>query len=155
MPKIIEGSFVPPDRPLAIVAARFNEVVVEKLIHGALDTLRRHGVPDSQVEIIRVPGSFELPLVARQTAETHRYAAVICLGAVIQGDTDHYDYVCSATTSGIASASLQTGVPILFGVLTCDTMEQAIDRAGGKGGNKASDCALAALEMADLLKKLA
>ncbi len=152
MPKKIEGDFSTPAGSFAIVAARFNEIVVSGLIAGAVDGLTRHGVADSNIHLVRVPGSFELPLIAQRLAKSGKYAAVLCLGAVIKGDTDHYDYVCSATTSGIANASMSTGVPVIFGVLTCDTMEQAMDRAGGKGGNKGMDSALVAIEMVNLLK---
>jgi 6,7-dimethyl-8-ribityllumazine synthase len=129
--------------------------VVDRLLAGAQAALRRHGVAADAVHVVRVPGSFELPLTAQALASSGRYAAVICLGAVIQGDTDHYDYVCSAATSGISQAALKTGVPIIFGVLTCNTMEQALDRAGGKAGNKGAEAAVAALEMASLLGKIA
>ncbi len=154
MPHKIEGDFSTPKGRFAIVAARFNEVVVSGLISGAVDGLVRHGVADSAIDLVRVPGSFELPLVAQKLAQSKKYVAILCLGAVIKGDTDHYDHVCAGTTSGIANASSSTGVPVIFGVLTCDTMEQAIDRAGGKGGNKGMDAALVAIEMANLLASL-
>ena len=154
MPKKFEGDFSTPQGAFAIVAARFNEAVVAGLTAGAIDGLTRHGVKDADIHLVRVPGSFELPLVAQRLAKSGKYAAVICLGAVIQGDTDHYDYVCSAATSGIAQAAMATGVPVVFGVLTCNTMEQAMDRAGGKGGNKGMDSALVAIEMVNLLKAI-
>ncbi|MBI1831097.1 MAG: 6,7-dimethyl-8-ribityllumazine synthase [Planctomycetes bacterium] len=138
----------------AIVASKFNLEVVEKLVDGAKGALRSKGVPEDAIDLAWVPGAFELPLVAQRLAASKRYAAVICLGAVIRGDTDHYDYVCKAAADGILQAGLTTGVPVLFGVLTCDTDEQALDRAGGKSGNKGADVALAAIEMANLLKNL-
>ena len=136
----------------AIVAAKFNAEIVDKLLDGALLVLREHGIPDSEVEVMRVPGAFELPFMAKSLAATSKYQAVICLGAVIRGDTDHYDYVCQAAAHGIMQAGLDTGVPIIFGVLTCDTEEQAMARAGGAHGNKGADAAIAAIEMAALLK---
>ena len=150
----LEGDFSPPAGRFAVVAARFNAIVVDALVAGALDGLRRHGVADDRVDVVRVPGSFEIPPVAQRLGESGRYAAVICLGAVIKGDTDHYDHVAGATTSGIAQASLATGVPVIFGVLTCDTLEQAINRAGGKAGNKGFEAAVTAIEMVNLMKKL-
>jgi 6,7-dimethyl-8-ribityllumazine synthase len=162
-----EGALTEPKGRFAIVASKFNHEIVEKLVAGALDALRRHGIAKDRVDLAWVPGAFELPLVAKRLAEVedevedddeflvvNRYAAVICLGAVIRGDTDHYDYVCLAATEGILQASLATGVPVMFGVLTCDTDEQALDRAGGKAGNKGTDVALAAIELVNLLKKL-
>ena len=144
---------LPPGR-FAIVASKFNRQVVDLLVAGANDALRGHGIAEDAVDLVWVPGAFELPLVAQKLAGSKKYAAVICLGAVIRGDTDHYDYVCNAATDGILQANLTTGVPVLFGVLTCDTDEQALDRAGGKAGNKGSDVALAAIEMVNLLKQL-
>ena len=149
-----EGDFAPPPGRFALVAARFNALIVDALVSGALDGLRRHGVPDDRVDLVRVPGSFEIPLVAQKLGESGRYAAVICLGAVIKGDTDHYDHVAGATTSGIAQAGLTSGVPVIFGVLTCDTLEQAMNRAGGKAGNKGFEAAVTAVEMVNLLKRL-
>lgn len=151
---IIEGDFTPPPGRFAIVAARFNSSVVECLVAGAVDALKRHGVDDSRIELARVPGAFELPLVAHRLAMSKTFAAVICLGAVIRGETSHYDHVCAAATSGISRASLDSGVPVIFGLLTTDTPEQARDRAGGKSGNKGFDAALAAIEMVNLLAKL-
>lgn len=138
----------------AIVASNFNHEIVEKLVAGANDALRQQGVAENDRELVWVPGAFELPLIAQTMAASKKYAAVICLGAVIRGDTDHYDYVCKAATDGILQAGLTTGVPVLFGVLTCDTDEQALERCGGKHGNKGADVALAAIEMANLLKQL-
>jgi 6,7-dimethyl-8-ribityllumazine synthase len=136
------------------VAARFNQLIVERLVAGARDGLRRHGVADDAIDLVWVPGSFEVPLVARRLAGSKQYAAVVCLGAIIRGDTTHYDHVASAATSGIAQAGLDTGVPVIFGVLTCETVEQALDRAGVKAGNKGFDAALAAIEMVNLLQQL-
>jgi 6,7-dimethyl-8-ribityllumazine synthase len=151
---LYEGDFSPPAGRFALVAARFNALIVDALVGGAVDGLRRHGVPDDRIDVVRVPGSFEIPLVAQKLGESGRYAAVICLGAVIKGDTDHYDHVAGATTSGIAQAGLTCGVPVLFGVLTCDTLEQAMNRAGGKAGNKGFESAVTAVEMVNLLKRL-
>lgn len=137
----------------AIIAAKFNAEIVDRLLEGAKTAFKKSGVPDSAVDIVRVPGAFELPLMAKTLASTGRYAAVICLGAVIRGDTDHYDYVCQAATHGILQAGLETGVPVIFGVLTCETEEQAMERAGGAHGNKGADAALAALEMAVLTQR--
>jgi len=139
----------------AIVVSRFNDIVTRRLLQGATETLQRHGVPDAHITVVWVPGSFEIPLVAQRLAETGRYAAICCLGAVIQGETDHYAYVNQQTAAGIRQASQATGIPVLFGVLTCETLEQALNRAGGKSGNKGSDVALAAIEMASTLKALA
>jgi 6,7-dimethyl-8-ribityllumazine synthase len=139
---------------IAIVAAKFNREVVDRLVKGALSCLREQKIPDDAIHLVWVPGSFEIPLVAKRLAETGRYVAVIALGAVIRGDTDHYDYVCQAVTHGVLRAGLDTGVPVLFGILTCQTEEQALDRAGGNEGNKGHDAALAAIEMANLLDSL-
>lgn len=151
---IIEGDFSTPPGRFAIVAARFNSFIVEPLVQGAIDALRRHGVGEDRFDLVRVPGSFEIPLVARRLAEEKKYAAVICLGAIIRGETDHYDHVAGGATSGVAQAALATGVPVIFGVLTCDTVEQAINRAGAKAGNKGFEAALVAIEMVNLLNKL-
>jgi 6,7-dimethyl-8-ribityllumazine synthase len=153
MPTIIEGTFAVPPGRFALVAARFNSTIVEDLVAGALDGLRRHGVADDAIDLVRVPGSFEIPLVAQKLAATGRYAAVICLGAVIRGDTGHYDHVAGEAASGVARAALATGVPVIFGILTCETLEQAINRAGGKSGNKGFDAALTAIEMVNLLRQ--
>ena len=151
---IIEGTFAPPPGRFALVAARFNSAIVDPLVAGALDALKRHGVDDAAVDLVRVPGSFEIPLVAQRLASSGQYAAVICLGAVIRGDTDHYDHVAGQAAAGVARASLDTGVPVVFGVLTCDTLEQAVNRAGGKAGNKGFEAALTAIEMVNLLRQL-
>lgn len=153
-PKIIEGELLARDLRFAIVAARFNDFVVEPLIRGALDALRRHGVADKQIDIVRVPGAFDIPIVARKLALAHRYEALVALGCVIRGQTPHFDYVAGECAGGIARIALESGVPIAFGVLTTDTAEQAVDRAGGKSGNKGADAALVALEMANLLRRL-
>lgn len=156
---VFEGTFAPPAEPLhlAVVVARFNDLVTGKLLEGCQDCLKRHGVdPDpygSQVDYVWVPGSFEVPLVARQLALSHRYDAVICLGAVIRGQTPHFDYVSAEVSKGIAAASFQTGVPVIFGILTVDTMQQALERAGIKG-NHGWDYAMNALEMASLMRQL-
>jgi 6,7-dimethyl-8-ribityllumazine synthase len=149
-----EGGFATPPGRFALVAARFNRVIVDQLVSGALDGLKRHGVADEAIDLVWVPGSFEIPPVARRLADSGRYAAVICLGCVIKGETDHYDHVAGGAASGIAQAALASGVPVIFGVLTCDTLDQAINRAGAKSGNKGFDAALAAIEMANLMPRL-
>jgi 6,7-dimethyl-8-ribityllumazine synthase len=154
MPTVYEGTFAPPPGRFVLVAARFNSAVVEPLVAGALDCLKRHGVEDGAIDLVRVPGSYEIPLVAQRLASSGKYAAVICLGAVIRGDTDHYDYVAGEAAGGVARAALATGVPVVFGILTCDTLEQALNRAGAKSGNKGFDAALTAIEMVNLLKQL-
>jgi 6,7-dimethyl-8-ribityllumazine synthase len=153
-PKIIEGELLVRDLRFGVVITRFNDFVVEPLLRGALDALKRHGAADKQIEIVRVPGAFDLPVAARKLALSRRYEALIALGAVIRGQTPHFDYVAGECASGLARIALESGVPVAFGVLTTDTMEQAVDRAGGKAGNKGADAALAALEMANLLRRL-
>ena len=153
-PKVIEGELLARDLRFALVAARFNDFVVEPLIRGALDALKRHGSTDKQIEIVRVPGAFDIPIVARKLALSRRYDALLALGAVVRGQTPHFDYVAGECASGLARIALESGVPIAFGVLTTDTMEQAVDRAGGKAGNKGADAAVAAIEMANLLRRL-
>jgi len=155
MPNVIEGDFSPPPGRFAIVAARFNGVVVDRLVDGTRDGLKRHGVADANIDVIHVPGSFEVPLIAQKLGQSGKYAAVICLGAVIKGETAHYDHVAGAAASGVAQASLNTGIPVIFGILTCETLEQAINRAGGKAGNKGAEAATAAVEMVNLMRKLA
>ncbi|QJA07583.1 6,7-dimethyl-8-ribityllumazine synthase [Romboutsia sp. CE17] len=150
--KIIEGNLVAEGLKIGIVVGRFNEFIVSKLLGGALDALNRHGVDEENIEVAWVPGAFELPLVAKKMVNTDKYDAVICLGAVIKGSTPHFDYVCSEASKGIAAVSLQTEKPVIFGVLTTDTIEQAIERAGTKAGNKGYDAAVTAIEMANLLK---
>jgi 6,7-dimethyl-8-ribityllumazine synthase len=154
MPTVYEGTYAPPPGRFALVAARFNQFVVEHLVGGAVDALKRHGVADDAIDLVWVPGSYEVPLVARRLAGGGNYAALICLGAVIRGDTDHYDYVAGEAAKGVAQASLATGVPVIFGILTCDTLEQAINRAGAKAGNKGFEAALTAIEMVNLLRNL-
>lgn len=151
--KVLEGRLVGGQEQYAIVAARFNEFIVSKLISGAEDTLVRHGVPGDHITLAWVPGAFEIPIAAQKLAASGKYAAVICLGAVIRGSTSHYDYVCAEVSKGIAQVGMQTGVPCLFGVLTTDNIEQAIERAGTKAGNKGADCAMGAIEMVDLLRQ--
>lgn len=153
-PRIIEGDLSVRDLRIAFVAARFNEFIVEPLVRGALDALKRHGATEKQVEIIRVPGAFEIPIVLRKLALSRRYDALIALGAVIRGDTPHFDYVAGECAKGLAATALQSGIPVLLGVLTTDTTDQALARAGLKAGNKGADAAAAALEMASLLERL-
>lgn len=152
--KVIEGDLVSRGLRFALVAARFNEFVVEPLVEGAVDALVRHGTLPADIDVIRVPGAFELPLAVRKAAASKRYDAIVALGAVVQGQTSHFDFVAGECAGGISRAMQDTGVPVAFAVLTTQTMEQAIDRAGGKAGNKGAECALAALEMANLLKRL-
>ena len=148
---IIEGKVVAPKgMKVGIAAARFNEIIVNKLVGGAIDGLVRHGVEDSNITVAWVPGAFELPLIASKMASSGKYDAVICLGAVIRGDTSHYDLVCNESAKGIAQVGLATGLPVLFGVITTENIEQAIARAGSKAGNKGYDCALSAIEMVNL-----
>jgi len=149
-----EGDFASPPGRFAIVAARFNSLIVDQLVAGAMDAFRRHGVPEDRVDLVKVPGAFEIPLIAQRFAVEGDYAAVVTLGCVIRGDTDHYDHVAGSATSGILNAGLNTGIPVIFGVLTCDTLEQAMHRAGAKAGNKGFEAALAAIEMANLMVKL-
>ena len=149
--KIIEGNWGAKDLKIGIVAGRFNEFIVSKLLGGALDGLKRHGVDEENIDVAWVPGAFELPLIAKKMVNTEKYDAVICLGAVIKGSTPHFDYVCAEVSKGIASVSLQTDKPVIFGVLTTNTIEQAIERAGTKAGNKGYDAAVTAIEMANLL----
>jgi len=149
-----EGTLTPPQDRIAIVAARFNQFIVQKLVDGAREGLLSHGVKEDAIDLVWVPGSFEIPAVAKRLAESNKYAAVVCLGAVIKGETDHYEYVAGNAASGVAQVAHSTQVPVIFGILTCQTVDQAMDRAGGKAGNKGFDAALAALEMATLLKQL-
>ena len=154
MANIIEGYIRGKGLKFGIVVARFNEFITNKLLDGALDTLRRHETADADIEVAWVPGAFEIPVVAKKMAESGKYDAMICLGAVIRGSTTHYDYVCNEVSKGVAQVGMQTGVPTLFGVLTTENIEQAIERAGTKAGNKGADCAMGAMEMASLLKKI-
>ena len=152
--KTFEGSLVAGKMKVVIVAARFNEFITGKLLSGALDGLSRHGVEGDDIDIAWVPGAFEIPLIASKMAKSGKYDAVICLGAVIRGSTSHYDYVCAEVSKGIATVSLNSDVPVMFGVLTTDTIEQAIERAGAKAGNKGYDCALGAVEMVNLIRAI-
>ena len=149
-----EGQLLGEGKRFGVVVARFNEFITGKLLEGARDALRRHGVRDEDVDVAWVPGSFEIPLVAKRMALTRRYDAVLCLGAVIRGGTPHFDYVASEVSKGVAAVSLDTGVPVIFGVITADTIEQAIERAGTKMGNKGFDAALAGIEVANLLQSI-
>ena len=151
---VFEGTLAPPPGRFALVAARFNHFIVEHLVGGALDGLRRHGVDVAAADTVWVPGSFEIPLVAQKLAQSGTYAAVICLGAIIRGDTDHYDHVAGEAAKGVGQVALKTGVPVIFGILTCDTLEQAINRAGAKAGNKGFEAAVTAIEMVNLLSQL-
>lgn len=152
--KTFEGNLVSKDIRVGIVAARFNEFITSKLISGAMDGLVRHNINEDNIHIAWVPGAFEIPLIASKMAKSGNYDAVICLGAVIRGATSHYDYVCNEVSKGIAAISLETGVPVMFGVVTTDNIEQAIERAGTKAGNKGYDCALGAIEMVNLLRSI-
>lgn len=152
--KIYEGNLVAKDIKVAIVAGRFNEFITSKLISGAEDALKRHGVSEDNIDLAWVPGAFEIPLIAKKMCNCKKYDAVICLGAVIRGSTSHYDYVCSEVSKGIASVSLESGIPVIFGVLTTDTIEQAIERSGTKSGNKGFESAVTAIEMINLIKIL-
>ena len=149
--KIFEGQLVAGDEKFCVILSRFNDFIGAKLLDGAIDELKRHGVADGNIDIVRVPGAFEIPLAAQKFAQSGKYNAIITLGAVIKGSTSHYDYVCAEVSKGVAQVSLQTGVPVIFGVLTTDNIEQAIERAGTKAGNKGSDAAKAAIEMANLM----
>lgn len=152
--KVFEGNLVSKEIKIGIVAARFNEFITSKLLSGALDALKRHEVQDNSIDIAWVPGAFEIPLLASKMAKSGKYDAVICLGAVIRGSTTHYDYVCNEVSKGIAHVSLETGIPVMFGVLTTENIEQAIERAGTKAGNKGFDCAVGAIEMVNLIRQV-
>ena len=154
MARTLEGELLARDGEFAVIVSRFNALITDRLLEGALNTFQRHGVSDERITVAYVPGSFELPIAADRLARSGRYAAVCCLGAVIQGSTMHHEYINQQVAAGLMQAGLATGVPVIFGVLTCQTMEQALDRAGGKVGNKGSEAALTAIEMAGLLKKL-
>ena len=151
---LLEGKLLAEGQRIGIVAARFNEFITSKLIGGALDAFKRHGGNEADVDLAWVPGAFEIPLIASKMAESGKYDAVICLGAVIRGSTSHYDYVCSEVSKGIASVSLKSGIPVMFGVLTTENIEQAIERAGSKAGNKGSECAQGAIEMVNLIREI-
>lgn len=151
---VLEGKLVAQNIKVGIVAARFNEFITAKLLSGALDGLKRHEVSDDCIDVAWVPGAFEIPLIASKLAHSGKYDAVLCLGSVIRGSTTHYDYVCSEVSKGIAQVSLSSGIPVLFGVLTTENIEQAIERAGSKAGNKGFDCAVGAIEMVNLLREI-
>ncbi len=152
--KVFEGNVVSENIRVGIVAARFNEFIVSKLVGGALDGLKRHGVDEKDVDVAWVPGAFEIPLIAKKMANSGKYDAVICVGAVIRGSTTHYDYVCSEVSKGIATVSMNSDIPVMFGVITTENIEQAIERAGSKAGNKGYDCALGAIEMVNLIREI-
>ena len=154
MARVIEGELTAKGRRFGIVVSRFNELIGRKLLDGALDCLTRHEVSDDTVDVFWVPGAFEIPITAKKAAETGMYDAVICLGAVIRGETPHFDFVASETSKGIAHAGMETGVPVIFGVITTDTVEQAVNRAGTTAGNRGFDAAMAAIEMANLMGKI-
>ena len=151
---IYEGKLIPENVKIGIIVARFNEFITSKLLGGALDTLKRHNVPEDSIDVAWVPGAFEIPLIAKKMAESGKYDAVICLGAIIRGSTSHYDLVCNEAAKGIAQVSLSSGVPVMFGVITTENIEQAIERAGSKAGNKGSECAEGAIEMINLVRSI-
>jgi 6,7-dimethyl-8-ribityllumazine synthase len=153
--KIIEGELQAKGLKFAVIVSRFNDFITSKLLEGAIDALRRHGADEKDIDVVKVPGSFEIPLIARKLAAKGIYNAVICLGTVIRGATPHFEYVSAEVSKGIAMASMETGVPIAFGIITSDTIEQAVERAGTKSGNKGWDAAITAIEMAQVIKKLA
>lgn len=152
--KTFEGKLVSEDIKVGIIVARFNEFITSKLLSGALDTLTRHEINEENIQVAWVPGAFEIPLIASKMAESGKYDAVICLGAVIRGSTSHYDYVCNEVSKGIAHISLESEIPVMFGVLTTENIEQAIERAGAKVGNKGYECAVGAIEMVNLIKEI-
>ena len=152
--KTLQGKLIAKGMRVGIVAARFNEFITSKLLSGALDGLLRHDIDGDDIHVAWVPGAFEIPLAASKMAKSGKYEAVICLGAVIRGSTSHYDYVCNEVSKGVAAVGLETGVPVLFGVLTTENIEQAIERAGTKAGNKGYDCALSAIEMVNLIREI-
>lgn len=154
MANVYEGKISGEGRKFGIVVSRFNDFISDRLLGGALDAMARHGTSDKDIDIVKVPGAFEIPLLAKKMAETNRYDAIICLGAVIRGATPHFEYVSAEVSKGIATVSLESGVPIIFGVITTDTLEQAIERAGSKSGNKGWAAAVAAMEMADLVRQI-
>lgn len=154
MAKVLEGSLMAGDDRVAIVVSRFNDLVTERLLAGAQETLRRHGLAADRVTVVHVPGSFELPLAAHRLAHSGKFTMVICLGAVIQGETTHHEYINHQVAAGVLQASISSGIPVTFGVLTCQSMDQALDRAGGKAGNKGHEATLAAIEMANLLRSM-
>ena len=155
MPNIIQGDLTAKGLKFGIVTARFNDFITSRLLDGAIDALQRHGAADSDIEVLKVPGAYEIPLAAKMLARSKKYHAIICLGAVIRGATPHFEYVSAEVSKGVASVSMETGLPVIFGVLTTDTIEQAIERAGTKSGNKGWDAALSAIEMANVMKQMA
>jgi 6,7-dimethyl-8-ribityllumazine synthase len=154
MPQIIEGQLSAKGKSFGLIVSRFNDFISERLQNGAIDALTRNGADDSDITVVKVPGAFEIPLIAQKMAASNKYDAIIAIGAVIRGATSHYDYVCAEVSKGIASVSLNNATPVLFGVLTTDTIEQAIERAGSKAGNKGFEAAMAAIEMADIMDKI-
>lgn len=154
MPKVIEAKLLAKGKKFAIIAGRFNDFITDRLTSGAVDALIRSGAEKSDINIIKVPGAFEIPLIAKKLSEKKKYHAIICVGVVIRGATSHYDYVCAEVSKGIASVSLDASIPVIFGILTTDTIEQAIERAGSKAGNKGWDSAIAAIEMANLIENI-
>ncbi len=154
MPQEIQGNLVVRQQRFALLVTRFNDFITSKLLAGAVDTLQRHGCPDGQMTVVRIPGSYELPLAARKLVGTGQYDAVICLGCIIRGQTPHFEYIAAECAKGIAQVAMESGIPVTFGVITADTLEQAIERAGTKAGNKGSDAALAAIELVNLYAQL-
>ena len=152
MPNVIEAGLVAKGKRFGLIASRFNDFITDRLVSGAVDALTRSGAADNDIDLVKVPGAFEIPMVARRMAQSKRYDAVICLGAVIRGATPHFDYVCAEASKGIAQVGMETGIPVIFGIVTTDTIEQAIERAGTKGGNKGWSAAVAAIEMANLME---
>ena len=154
MPKIVEGKLLAQNKKFGIVVSRFNDFITEKLVGGAIDALIRCGADDADIEIVKVPGAFEIPMIARKMAEKKRYDAIVCLGAVIRGSTPHFDYVSAEVSKGVAQVGMEAGVPVIFGILTTDNIEQAIERAGSKAGNKGWSAAVSAVEMVNLVSEL-
>jgi len=154
MPQVIEGQLSASGKSFGLIVSRFNDFISERLQGGAIDALKRNGADDADITVVKVPGAFEIPLIAQKMAVSSKFDAIIAIGAVIRGATSHYDYVCAEVSKGIASVSLNTGTPVLFGVLTTDTIEQAIERAGSKAGNKGFEAAMAAIEMVDIMDKI-
>lgn len=154
MPKVIEGKFIGESKRFGIIISRFNNFVSNKLLEGALDALARHNVSEENITIVYVPGAYEIPVISKKMAQSNKYDAVIALGAVIRGETPHFDYVASEVAKGVAQVNLETGVPVIFGILTTDSLEQAVERAGSKGGNKGFDAAMSALEMISVCEQI-
>lgn len=152
MPNVIEAGLVAKGKRFGLIASRFNDFITDRLVSGAVDALTRSGAADNDIDLVKVPGAFEIPMVARRMAQSKRYDALICLGAVIRGATPHFDYVCAEASKGIAQVGMETGIPVIFGIVTTDTIEQAIERAGTKAGNKGWSAAVAAIEMANLME---